>query len=286
MDHKKIVWLASFPKSGNTWVRTFLDAYFLGELDLNELVCSVTDDRVDRHQVGDGSNIAKEPIDIQHLARPMNLLRLVKAFNANRFADVPLFVKTHNPNMIVNGVELLPQQLTQAVIFIVRDPRDVLPSFAKHMGTDLDTAIEWMQDKWRTLQGTDTKVMDLLSSWDRHTLSFLNDDCHNVHLFRYEDMRSDPEGQFKHILEASGAPVDENRIRQALDMVSLEKLREREQRDGFRESSPHAKDQFFGKGLVGGWKGKLAPAQQHKIEKAFRRVMKRLGYGALNVQRA
>jgi hypothetical protein len=284
MSYQQIVWLASYPKSGNTWVRTFLDAYFLGELDLNELVCSVTDDRKDRYQIGDGSDINNAPVDIQHLARPMNLLRLVKAFNANRFADVPLYVKTHNPNMIVNGVELLPRQLTRATIFIVRDPRDVLPSFAKHMGTDLDQAIEWMTDKWRVLNGTENKVMDLISSWSEHTKSFLNNPP--CTLVKYEDMRADPEREFTRILEASGAPVDPIRIRKALDMVDLQKLRQREARDGFKESSPHAKDQFFGKGLVGGWQDKLTPRQAHALEKAFRRTMKRLDYGTFNIRRA
>lgn len=278
MSHQRIVWLASYPKSGNTWVRCFLDAYFLGEVDLNELVCSVTDDRADRHQIGDGSNIVDLPIDIQHLARPMNLLRLVRMFDQNKFSKVPLFVKTHNPNMVVNGIELLPQQLTQATIHIVRDPRDVLPSFAKHMGTDLDQAIEWMTDRWRTLKGTKSKTMDIISSWNEAINSFLNDDCHNVRTFLFEDMKSNPVETFSEMLVHAGITPDYDRVRQALDVVKLSKLRKQEQENGFKESSPHAKDQFFGKGQVGGWKTALNDMQKHKIEKAFGRTMKRLGY--------
>ncbi len=276
MSYRKIVWLASYPKSGNTWVRLFLDAYFLGEIDINDIVCSVTDDRADRCQIGDGSNISDLPVDIQHLTRPMGLLRLVRAFNKNKFSEVPLFVKTHSAHMIANGIELLPEMLTQATICIVRDPRDVAPSFAKHMGVDVDTAIEYMQDKYRTLTSDPTRVADFMSSWSRHTNSYLNADTHNVRVFSYEAMRQNPVQEFSEILRHSGIEPDEIRVKAALDMVDLGRLRKIEAKEGFRESSPNAKNAFFGEGKVGG--NKLTDRQRYRISKAFRRTMERLGY--------
>lgn len=278
MEHKQIVWLASYPKSGNTWVRTFLDAYFIGDVDLNEIVCSVTDDRADRHQIGDGSNIIDMPIDIQHLARPMSLLRLVRIFNENKYADVPLFVKTHTPNMIANGVELLPSQLTKATIFLVRDPRDVAVSFAKHMGTDIDTAIQWMDEKLKTLKATGSRTMDLISSWGEHTKSYLLDDCHNTLVIKYEDLRENPVDQFVKILKHSGVEPDIERVKQAVEKVDINRLKQKEQEGGFKESSPFAKNQFFGKGEVGGWTNKLTPLQSRRIEKLFNSMMRKMGY--------
>ena len=281
-DYKQIVWLASYPKSGNTWIRCFLDAYFLNELDLNDIVTSVTDDIVGLYQPGDSTDISKAPIDIQHLCRPMALLRLVNMHNNTRGNNLPLFVKTHSPHLIANGVEYLPESLTKCVIYIVRDPRDVLPSFSKHMGKNVDTGLEWMQDKYRTLGGTDRRTGELISSWDNHVLSYIHADTHNVHYIRYEDLLNDPEQYFKKILEHSGITPDLERIRKAIDLTQLEKLKEKEQKEGFRESSPFAKNEFFGDGGTKG-RDKLQPKHLYRIEKAFGRVMKKLNYIAKKV---
>lgn len=276
-DYRQLVWLASYPKSGNTWVRLFLDAYFLADLNINDVMTSVSDDRAGLYATGAQTRPECLPIELQHLTRPMALLRLVTNFNeANH--GIPLYVKTHHANMLANGVEMLPFSLTRSTIFIVRDPRDVVSSFAKHMGCDIDQAIEWMDDKYKTLSSTAGCMSDFISSWDGHTLSYLNGDTHNIRTFRYEDMRADPVKEFTAILRHSGVDPEPLRVRQALKLVELDKLRDMEKIDGFMESSIHAKNEFFGKGEVGGWSDKLTPGQQHKIEKKFGRVMKRLGY--------
>ena len=72
-------------------------------------------------------------------------------------------------------------------------------------------------------------------------------------------------------------PVPE-RVNKAIDLVELDKLRAQEEKSGFIESSPHAKDEFFGSGEVDGWKKKLSIKQQNFIESRFKSLMKRLGY--------
>lgn len=277
MDHRQIIWLASYPKSGNTWVRCFLDAYILGELDINEILTSISDDLGHLYQIGDGSDVTKLPVQYQNLTRPMAMLRLVRQHVMTRGEEVPLFVKTHMPHVVANGIELLPEPLTKKVVYLVRDPRDVLPSFAKHMGVDLDTGLQWMEDKYRHLSSNDHRVGELISSWDNHVNTFLNADTHNVMWLRYEDMLADPVKAFSRLLEHAGITPDEERVKKALDEVDIQKLREREKKEGFRESSPHAKNQFFGSGGSSN-RQKLEPKHVHRIEKAFGRVMKRLGY--------
>lgn len=277
-DYKQIVWIASYPKSGSTWVRLFLDAYLLNEVDINEMVCSINDDRTDRAQVGDGSEPWRFPIDIQQLTRPMALLRLVRAYNDGKTMDLPLFVKTHNANIAANGIELLPASLTKATIHIIRDPRDVLPSYAKHMGRELDQAVEMMANKYQTLSASEDRMADFTSSWKLHTDSFMNSPDHNVLQIHYEDMRSDSVETFSRMLEHAGLPVDKDRVKEALRMVDLDKLRKTESEAGFRESSVHAKNAFFGTGDVGGWVNKINEMQAHKITKHAGSTMKRLGY--------
>jgi len=250
----------------------------MGEVNINCLLSSITDDQASAHQIGDGSDIMECPSEIQMLTRPMALLRIVRQYEESE-KPIPLFVKSHSANMFINGMELMPELVTKATIFIVRDPRDVLPSFAKHMGVNLDTGIEWMLEKYRMLNSKHTQtVVNFLSSWDRHTRSWLNADVHNVLLVQYEDMHRDPVNTFSRILEHSGVTPDRERVKKAIDIVAFDKLKAQETKYGFNESSPHAKHNFFGTGKVGSWQETLTPTQKYRIEKKFGAVMKRLGY--------
>ena len=270
-DYKQMIFIASYPKSGSTWLRCFLDAYFMNEVDINELLSTITDDFGPAYDMGDGKMIAEYNFEIQQFLRPMALLRLVKQYLSTD-KSIPFFVKTHNANLLINGYEMIPATLTKSVIFIVRDPRDVLPSFSKHMGVDMDKGVEWMQDKFRMLGGS-TKASDFISSWKDHTNSWLNPCAHNVKYFRYEDMISDPISTFTKMLEHAGINPDRERVIEALELVKLSKLKKQEEKEGFSEHSKHAKGQFFGVKHK-----KITPKQSHILEKECGRIMKKLGY--------
>jgi len=270
-DYKQIIFIASYPKSGSTWLRCFLDAYFMNEVDINELLSTITDDFAPAYDIGDGQAISDYNFEIQQFMRPMALFRLVKQYLATD-KNIPFYVKTHNANLLINGYELIPATLTKAVIFIVRDPKDVLPSFSKHMGVDMDKGLEWMQDKFRMLNGS-TKATDFISSWKDHTNSWLNPSAQNVKYFRYEDMISDPIYTFSEMLKHSGVEPDRERVIKSLELVKLSKLKKQEKESGFSEHSKHAKGQFFGAKHK-----QINPKQSHTIEKVCGRIMKKLGY--------
>ena len=277
--YQQIVWLSSYPKSGNTWARCFFDAYFSGSVDINALLTTVGDDIAARCLPGDGTEPHKLPVDIQVLLRGMGLYRLVNQYNQSKIDGLPLIVKTHNAHMLCNGVELLSGCLTKSVIHIVRDPRDVLLSFAKHMGKPIDEMIDLFCDRLRVIHDKrNPKMSDFISSWSAHVASFANSDTHNVKIFKYEDMKSDPVKQFYNMLVHAGIQPDIERVQKAVDLVALDQLKRQEAKDGFTESSPFAKNQFFGDGATGGWNGKLSQSQVFKIEKACRSMMKRFDY--------
>ena len=252
----------------------------MGHYDINNVICSVSDDTSTRYQVGDGSDCRTFPIEIQQLARPMSLLRLVHAFEEHKpHADMPLFVKTHTANMIANGIQLLPESLTKATIYIVRDPRDVCISFAKHLDVDIGKAIAYMDDNYRALS-CDTerlKVRDFISSWHKHTHSFITGDLIGVKTFRYEDMISDPVHTFSDMLNHAGLSADYDRVKKALKDVQLYKLRNREQKEGFIEASPKNEDGFFGQG-GSHWQEVLSTPQARRIEKIAGSYMEKFGY--------
>jgi hypothetical protein len=280
MSHKEIIWLASYPKSGNTWLRLFIEQYLLGKYDLNGIITSVSDDTSTRYGVGDGSDPRDLPVEIQHLTRPMALLRLVRMFREHRpVAGMPLLVKTHNANMVANGVTLLPEQLTSATVHIVRDPRDVAVSFSKHLGLDIDTTINYMDDKYRVLSTTTSalKMADFISSWKLHTRSFVEGDLINTLTVRYEDMMGDSIATFSRILTHIGIEPDAERVREAFAAVDLKQLREREQKDGFVESSPKNVNNFFGPGGKT-WHEVMSPLQSRRIKKMCGEFMQKFNY--------
>lgn len=272
---RKIAWIASYPKSGNTWVRMFLEAYITGRLDINAMVATVPDDVSGLYAIGDNIRpIWEEPPDVLVYCRPMAMLRLVRMADD----DTPLIVKTHAPCINPNGIELLPEGMTKAVVHIVRDPRDVCPSYANHMGVSIDQAIEDMRNKLKHTTSSKIRVGGFFSSWDLHTRSFLDVRTHNIRTWRYEDLRAWPAKHMAEILEHIGIEAEPRRVTEALEVASLEKARSQEKENGFVEASPKATGQFFGAGDVGGWKRKLTAAQAIRIFNAFERQMRRVGY--------
>lgn len=275
-DYKQIVWLASYPKSGNTWVRLFMDAYFLGELDINEIVTSTGDDVAKRYIFDDFMrDLWRAPVDIQQLVRGASLLRSVNVYQDTLHGEIPLFIKSHAANVVANGVELLPAALTKATIYIVRDPRDVLPSFCNHMGADIDDGLKKFTNKYQLLAATEVRVADYISDWGSHVESFLAAADHNVMLVHYEDLRAEPVAVFSAILQHAGVEPELERVEKAVELTKLSRLKKQEAELGFKEASAKAKDPFFHTGEI----GKAIPAGiKSGIERAFRKTMAKVGY--------
>lgn len=276
-DYRQINFLASFPKSGNTWLRCFLDAYIVGKVDINEILTSVGDDIAFRNGIGVGGKEPQDyPVDIQMLTRPMALLRLVLRYNEQDNNGIPLLVKTHNVHMNANGIELLPHSLTKSVVYIVRDPREVFMSFCRHMGAeDWNQGIKWFTDDLRVLSDErSAKMADFISSWAKNVRSYTNADTHNVRVFRYEDMKSHPVETFSGILRHMGIEPDERRVKKALEAVTLDRLQKQEDKHGFQESSHH-QERFFGGSKD--WRT-LPPNIVYQIEKHAGSLMKKFGY--------
>jgi len=246
---------------------------------MNSMVCSISDNIATRYGAGVGEDITALPVDIQMLMRGVGLFRLIKLFDQEKpHKDFPLVVKTHNANLIPNGVTMLPEQVTKATIHIVRDPRDVVISFAKHLGSDIDKTIEFMSDDLRVLNSTgDFKMNDFISSWKMHTKSFVEGDLINSKTFLYEDMTVRPVDTFSEMLTHMGIKPDKERVEQALKAVEISKLRAREKTDGFIEASKKNDQQFFGRG-GSHWQDILKPYQVHRIEKMAGHYMQQFGY--------
>lgn len=271
-------WLASYPKSGNTWFRTFLANYQCGEdgpIDINALhtggIASA------RKMIDDILCLETSDLDPDEIDR---LRPLVHDWQDD--AREIIYQKTHDAYAIVaDGTPLLGTQQTRGALYFIRNPLDVAISYAHHNGTDIDKAIERMgRDNHglnRSKQSIYRQVRQHMGTWSQHVLSWVDAPALNLLVVRYEDMHSDPHDQFKRAITHLGLAFDAERFARALRFSAFDVVKQQEAISGFVER-PGGMDGFFRKGKAGDWRGQLSDAQIARIIADHAPVMQRFGY--------
>ena len=276
MDKRKemITWLASYPKSGNTWLRMMLTAYKQnGHIDINESAHSMSDSMTEYMQAAAfGVPLDKVGERGMALLRPAALYRqlVVAQFS-------PLFMKTHTVHgLIDNTVHTIPPLLTERAIYIVRDPRDVVTSLARHVDLPVEQAALAMANPKYALFGHRV-VPQFLSSWTNNVRTWVESKVEYPRLvLRYEDLMADPIGEMRQVLDFCKMEVDESRLERAVEACRLDKLKAQEAEKGFVENREERGD-FFHRG-GSRWKEELDPAIARQIEKDHGEVMEQFGY--------
>ena len=273
-------WLASYPKSGNTWFRALMTAYDsnLEDVDINRLGArhGAADQLFERYMACDGSLLTEEETFIARRAIYLHLA-------ATSSAATPR--KVHDANLpLARGELLFPVEATAAVIHIVRHPFDVAVSYAYHLGLapDFDSCIDNMCNPDFLIGGlAHSQMPQVQSDWSSHTLSWLDMPCANRITLRYEDMLADTEAMFARALRVMfpGVEPDPARLRRAAEATRFDKLKAQEAVASFRER-PEKSEAFFRSGKAGGWQDYLTPAQCARLAAALAPAMQRLGYHA------
>ena len=272
----KLIWLASYPKSGTTWLRAFLHNYILAPdapwpIDrLTEL--SVGESGASRYRRHD-----PRPASLYSIAEVQRMRPLVHRDIAAA-ARGHVFVKTHNASLLVAGVPLLTPDVTAGAIYLVRDPRDVALSFSRHLGRAVDETIAFMADPEAATGGTDVKVYERLASWSVHVHYWTRNPNPLLLVLRYEDMVADPARCFGAVIRFLGQEPPPERLARAIAFSSFEELRAQEKRARFVEQPPEADAPFFRVGRPGQWRDLLTPEQRLRIERDHGEVMRRFGY--------
>lgn len=271
-----ILWLASYPKSGNTWMRVFLANLILDEPEplplkrINE-VCSS-----EPNEVWFKPLVSKPVSDLSD--KRIAQLRTRAQERAVGLNKNVMPMKTHSLFGKDHGYPTISVKATVGVVYIVRDPRDVAISAADHYGLTIDQAIEMMADHKARGRGTPgNTVHELMASWSDHVRSWTRWKHSPLIVLRYEDMLADPLGKLGMVARKLGIARDEARIRKAVEFSSFKALQAQEAESGFIEKSLHSQ-RFFRSGRAGGWRDKLTPAQVAAIEGAHAEQMRRFGY--------
>jgi hypothetical protein len=268
-----IVWLASYPKSGNTWLRAIFANYRRekeGPADINRLGSPIASRRHEFDEITgvEASDLTMDEIDS---LRPAVYRHLAA------HARDPLPQKIHD----AYTPALIPTDATRGAIYIIRNPLDVAVSYANHLGISVDRTIAWMRDETYTLAGgrrhLPNQLRQRLRSWSGHALSWLDQSAFPAHVMRYEDMSLRPSETFAAALDFAGLSPDIARLERAIENSSFEKLRQQEETHGFDER-PSTTAVFFRQGKPGGWRDALEAPQVEKIVQDHAEVMRRFGY--------
>ena len=282
MPRKSIVWLASYPKSGNTWARIFLANYLFDRktpMSINEV-----------HRLGMGDSIEKMyrmvargaqggvggKFDIADYRQSLALRGKVLRGIVNNDADVN-FVKTHNRRAKAFGVGLIPPALTRSAIYILRNPLDMVLSYARQYGHTPEFAAAVIGRADNSIAGANGTATQFLGSWSGHVRSWARCREFPVLVLRYEDMQADAPAAFTRVLKHIGVPPDPERVARAVRFSSFDELRKQEAATGFVERSPKA-GRFFHSGRSGQWRDELAPEAVDRICTDHARVMREYGY--------
>ncbi|HAR51279.1 MULTISPECIES: sulfotransferase domain-containing protein [Roseovarius] len=263
---RRIIWLSSYPKSGNTWMRSLLAHYFMPKgkaPDINNLREFTTADvRQDFFDAANGGPFRGKDMQEWMQVRT-KALRLIAGAKPNFH-----FVKTHCQPVKLFDLPVIPPEVTAGAIYILRNPFDLAPSFARHQSCDIDTAIDRMANP-DTIMGTPTGIIDLLGRWDDHIDRWTNAPGLKKRVIRYEDMLAKPGPEMRALIgHYLGQDVDAPKLAHAIKSTEFSKMKKQEEEKGFTER-PEGMQSFFAKGTSGVWREDLTPAQVGRIRKEF-----------------
>jgi hypothetical protein len=288
-----IIWLASYPKSGNTWLRTILNQLLFSkdrkENKVFENLDIITSYPQKKHfknisekltlsEFKDQEEVIKNWITSQDI---INLDNKIKFFKTHNFA-----CKRYNEDD-KKSYSFTDLNNTLGVMYIVRDPRNIITSLKYHFSLkDYDAAFKMMDNTHMWLGDDDEDaVPQALTSWDKHFDSWSRFPK-NFLLIRYEDLLSDTKNEIKKITKylSKFFDIKENDeiINTIIKNTSFSNLKKQEDDQGFVESildeNTNERKKFFHLGPENKWENLLNEEIINKIEKRFDSTMKKLGY--------
>lgn len=275
---KNIIWLASYPKSGNTWFRSFITALRNGgEVNINQLNTEGIFSRKDLLE-----SVLEIDADVISIIQLEKFRRISFQYQAAKL-DQQMFVKIHDFFSVskFDLMPLVPVDCTLCAIYLIRNPLDVVISLSNHNGKSVDDIIHNLINNATAQLGLKYKEGDqftqFIGSWNGHVESWKNITQFPVYFIRYEDLKNKPLETFKNILNLIDYKASEIEIEKAIEACNFDRLKNQEIEFGFREK-PKTSKRFFNQGKVDQWKEKLTISQIEIIKKFNEPMMREFGY--------
>ena len=275
-----IIWLASYPKSGNTLLRSILASYFFsndGNLKLDHIYKIRQFPQIEDFKKLN-IDLSNEKQVFQNFIEAQNLINKDKKIK---------FIKTHSSLARINDCNFTDFNNSLGAIYIVRDPRNVVTSFAHHYNLSIDDAINVMIDAKRWLVKTDLVYKTFLSSWSINYNSWKQ--MKNKVLFvKYEDLLNKKKTtllkifKFLDELGFKNLKLDITKLNRIIESSDFSIMQKLENKDDFKEGvidkETGERKVFFRLGPNNDWKKFLDDKYRIKIENFFQKEMIELGY--------
>ena len=282
-----IFWIASYPKSGNTWIRTVISSYFFTKDGIyDEKLIKKIDQFPTRKYFKDFDYNKEVPGDTAKY--------WVKAQQRINTDNKLKFFKTHNMFGKVNGHDFTNSENSIGGIYVVRDPRNVITSIKNHYGLDDDKAIKWMTNKNNYIYDVE-KVRDagygdfqFISSWDVNYISWKVQQKVPIMFVKYEDLVDQTYSVFFKIIEfinkttRNSEKINKSKLKISLNSTNFDKLKQMEKTRGFSEAvtslTTNEKITFFNLGPKNDWKKLLNEDLKTKLSEVFKKNLAELYY--------
>jgi len=273
-----IMWLTSYPRSGNTWTRVFLfnmARVMAGQrspASLTELQRFAPWDKLaDLHQNVLGRSIKGLSLEQNAALRPK--LQEALAARSHGYA----FLKTHYGNFVVRSVPAISPAAFGGAIYVIRNPLDVAVSYAVHIQKSLDEIIEIMGTRGSMTEDTKDGAHEIMGSWSEHVESWSQLPQDRLFILRYEDALAKPFEVFGRLARFVGMTPNPIQLGVAVDLSSFDRLKQQERETGFPEK-PGTLSSHFRSGVAGAGRSALTKAQIDRIVADHGEVMERFGY--------
>jgi hypothetical protein len=284
-----IIWIASYPKSGNTWVRSFLNSLIFskdGNADLNSIskigqyplrsqFKGLIDDIDDIHKLAECWDSSQSKINLDNKIK---------------------FFKTHHVMCNYRNHSFTNYENTLGTIYIVRDPRNVITSLKNHFTKenyeeakkfimDKDKVIGRNLDEKKKINFEDSEILTFISSLKDHYNSWKSLKK-NLLIIKYEELISNSVKEFekirKYLEEKLNLKFADSKFNRAIETNSFENLKKYEEKYGFKESikdkNSGLNKKFFNLGPKNDWKNLLDKQIRFELEENFKKEMEELNY--------
>ena len=281
-----IIWLSSYPKNGNTWLRSLISAYyytedglFFGDKQLQNIQQFPTKKFLEDFDY----NLEKPGDTVKYWVEAQKKINLDNKIK---------FLKTHNALVKLNQNDFTNRKNTLGGIYIVRDPRNVLDSMSRHFQIDHHKALSVMQNENNYIydfkKKKDFSDYQFISSWEKNYQSWKNNKLIPIKFVKYEDLLSETFFVFKEIVEFIDKLTNNKngfsreKAKNSVKSTSFENLKKIENDNGFSESIIARESKknipFFHLGPKNNWQKNFDDTFIQKLNDIFKRNLSELNY--------
>lgn len=278
-NNKKIIWLASYPKSGNTWFRIFLANLFSCSnqpTNINELQeTSIASNRQMFDEVAGIASSDLTPQEIESL-RPSVYDKLAEN------SVQPIFLKIHDAFIYTAEKRpLISENASFKALYFIRNPLDIAVSFKHHLAVSYEKSVQILNDENYAFCSKNNRLHNQLEqkilSWSGHVKSWTHQTVLPIFVLRYEDMLADTHFYFHKALEFLDLKFNDKIIRKSIEYSDFKELQKQEKEKGFKEKAPEA-ELFFRSGYCGTWQKELSRSLVKKVISEHFEIMKLFNY--------